>query len=228
MPPEPYYRDERADITIYHGDARSILPELSGDLILSDFPYGIDEQYDVYVDSQINLVELIATLLPKIRQAAPVALITCGVGNMYLFPKPEWVLSWVVAAGAGSGPWGFCCWQPVLAYGKDPYLRDGMGRRPDTLVQYEIAPLNGHPCPKPLAIWKWLLARGSTRASDVIIDPMMGSGTTLRAAKDLGRKAVGIDISEKYCALAVEMLSQEVIDFSKDVDFENDVEPLLF
>jgi site-specific DNA-methyltransferase (adenine-specific) len=66
-----------------------------------------------------------------------------------------------------------------------------------------------HPTQKPLAVVSPLLAF-SSRAGDLVLDPFMGSGTTLRAAKDLGRRAVGIELEERHCETAAKRLSQEV------------------
>lgn len=73
---------------------------------------------------------------------------------------------------------------------------------------------NGHPCPKSEQWARWLIKR-ATDDSAVICDPFMGSGTTIKAAKDLGRSAIGIEIEEKYCEIAAKRLSQEVFDFSE-------------
>lgn len=67
-----------------------------------------------------------------------------------------------------------------------------------------------HPTTKPLKLMSELM-RLFSNEDELILDPFMGSGTTLRAAKDLGRKAIGIEIEEKYCEIAAKRLSQEVL-----------------
>ena len=67
-----------------------------------------------------------------------------------------------------------------------------------------------HPTQKPLEVMKWALEQAPSDCI-TILDPFMGSGTTLRAAKDLGRKAIGIEIELKYCEIAVQRLRQEVL-----------------
>lgn len=158
-PVNPYY--EKNGIVILHGDNREILPQLGiFDLILTDPPYGVGLEYSRWKDTQSNLRELIKTSFPLIRRSAPVVLLTPGNGNQYKYPEPDWTLAWVVPAAVTRGAWGFCSWQPVLAYGKDPYLREGDGARPDIIICNEASDVNGHPCPKPNTVWKWLVKRG--------------------------------------------------------------------
>lgn len=218
--PEPYYSDDA--VTIYHADCREVLPSLTADLVLTDLPYGIGLGYDEYDDSADNLDALVAETLPLMQATAPVVGLTCGVVNQWRYPRPTWVLCWFQAnAFTSTGYYGFNMWQPVLCYGTDPYLRRGRGRHQDVIrTTVRNLGMNGgiddpspdHPCPKPLQPWRNVLSRLSPDATDAVIDPFMGSGTTLRAAKDLGRKAIGIEVSERYCEIAAKRMGQGVLD----------------
>lgn len=211
--PTPYYRD--AYCTIYHGDCREVLPTLPrANVLLTDPPYGVGESYASFNDTPENLDALLVDVVPLLFAAAPRLAITPGVGNLWRYPRPKWVMSWVTMAGAGSGPWGFCCWQPILVYGADPYMANGKGRRPDTIQSNESSEKNGHPCPKPVGVWMKILDRVSVVNGETVLDPFMGSGTTLRVAKDLGRQAIGIEIEERYCEIAARRLQQEVLNFT--------------
>ena len=66
---------------------------------------------------------------------------------------------------------------------------------------------------KPIELYRWLVQH-FTNPGDVILDPFMGSGTTLRAAKDLGRKAIGIERVEGYCSIAVKRMHQLAMDLA--------------
>jgi site-specific DNA-methyltransferase (adenine-specific) len=212
-PLKPYY--QHAGITIYHGDCREILPSLPKcDLLLTDPPYGIGLEYGVFDDTAENVRALVIELMPLARAHSKRVLLTCATRQICFYPEPDWILCWLNRAGSYCNPWGFTCWQPILCYGPDPYLAKQLGSRPDVIEHSERAEKNGHPCPKPLGFWKKLIARGSVDESDLVIDTCMGSGTTLRAAKDLGRKAIGIEIEERYCEIAAKRLSQEVFDFT--------------
>jgi len=212
---KPYYSDDA--VTIYCGDCRDVLPSVHGNLILTDLPYGIGLDYgESFNDTQEYLAELVVEVLPAMRRAASVVAFTCGVGNIHHYPEPTWTLCWYMAnACASTGKWGFNQWQPVLVYGTDPYLRLRMGRRPDVIIT--AAPNNAkdkgwaHPCPKPYEPWAKILARVSPVESDVVLDPFMGTGATLQAAKNANRKAIGIEIEEKYCEIAAKRCSQEVL-----------------
>ena len=212
----PYYQDDH--VTIHHGDSREILPGLRGDVVLTDPPYGIGLGYDQYQDSADNLEALIADVMPLMLAAAPVVALTPGIDNIWRYPPAKWVLCWYMSnACASRGYWGFSQWQPLLVYGTDPFLRRQMGRRPDVVIT--AAPNNGsdkrrgHPCPKPIEAWRKILMRVSPAEGELIIDPFMGSGSTLDAAKYTGRKAIGIELSEAYCEIAANRVAQLAFDF---------------
>lgn len=210
--PYVYYEEEK--LILLKGNCLEILPLFEPktfDLVLTDPPYANNTKYAEYKDTEDNLDELIKDLMPHLFRLAKNTMITCGVSNIHRYPKPTWMLSWVNTAGTGSGPWGFCCWQPILVYGKDPYLVNKMGRRPDTINTNEKSAIVDHPCPKPLMTWKKILQRGSVKEDDLILDPFVGSGVTLLAAKESGRRAIGIELSAKYCDVVIDQLRQEVL-----------------
>jgi site-specific DNA-methyltransferase (adenine-specific) len=76
-----------------------------------------------------------------------------------------------------------------------------------------------HPTEKPVKLMSKIISIHSN-IGDTILDPFMGHGTTLRAAKDLGRKAIGIEIEKKYCDIAIERLKQGVLDFKAKEEIE--------
>ena len=209
-----YYEEENPSIKIYLGDCLTIMPLLPKvDLVVTDPPYGIGENYESYEDSEINLDGLIKSTVPMIIDKAKVCLFTTGIPSMFSYPKPDWVLCWHIPSAVSSGPWGFITWSPILAYGKCPFLSNGKGRMPTVITRTETAIENGHPTPKPLGFWKRLMIRGGAEMVDSILDPFLGSGTTLVACKELKRNGIGIEISEKYCQIAKTRLQNTQVPF---------------
>ena len=94
--------------------------------------------------------------MPEILRVSKRVLLTCGQSNVCKYPKSDWILAWVNKAGANQNKWGFTCWQPILAYGKDAYRTNNMGARPDIIIHSEVAEKWEHSCPKPIVFWKKL------------------------------------------------------------------------
>lgn len=219
----PYY--EHAGITIYHGDCRDIVPSLTADVLITDPPYGVElgtsdprghnhglskAPYASYDDT---LDKFRAIVVP----AVTVALRKCVRGAVFsgphimAWPEPSVVGGIYCPSASGHNQWGFTNLFVVLFYGHDPRLN--LGPRHTVLVSNETAERNGHPCPKPIGWMRWLVSRVAQRG-ECVLDPFMGSGTTLVAAKNLECCAIGIEIEERYCEIAAKRLSQEVLDFA--------------
>lgn len=217
----PYY--EKNGIVIYHGDARDFLDLVpTGSVLLTDPVYGIDGgrggdardfgkgKYEGkgWEDTAEYVASVCVPVVEKILSVAVRGAVTPGNRCLFLYPKPTDVGCFWCPAAVTHGPWGFLNFNPILYYGKDP--RAGKGALPTGIAVTEMAEKNGHPCPKPIRSWQWLLNKVAM-PGEIVVDPFMGSGTTLRAAKDLGYKAIGIEIEEKYCETAVNRLAQEVL-----------------
>ena len=194
---KPYFED--GAVTIYHGDCRDILPTLGPvDLVLTDPPYGVGlAEWDEFLAPEL--------WLPLAQAVAALVMVTPGNANQYSYPPPTWTAAWFrpgsVQRAYGGG---FSHWEPILIYGKNPLPYDA--RQIANLQQG----VDGHPCAKPLYLFQWLI-ENATQPTQSVCDPFMGSGTTLRAAKDLGRRAIGIEIEERYCEIAAKRMAQGVL-----------------
>lgn len=221
---KPYYQDDYC--TIYHGDCRDILPEIERvDLVLTDPPYGIGTKTGTIGKANKNKIAyapnfddshayIKAIVIPAFNQSllksSGRAIITTGAKCMHLYPPCDSLGMFYQPATCSMQKWGRADCQPILYYGRDPRV----GKTID-FCSYKLTEMpscKDHPCSKPIKAWRWLVNKGSLDG-ELILDPFMGSGTTLLAAKELGRKAIGIELSEKYCEIAVKRLSQEVFKF---------------
>lgn len=189
----PYYQDNL--VTLYHADCRNVLPDLAADLVLTDPPYGVDFHYASHVDTLEAWKSLMDFLVPWIRDNATMGILpSCQINQLswiYDQHKPDWLICWYKGSPGHSAYIGFNDWEPLLVYGKTKGLQmhDYFYAQPES-EKY------GHPCPKPLEWAMWLL----TRIKPVnVLDPFAGSGTVLRAAKELGIKSIGVEIEERYC-----------------------------
>ncbi len=209
---KPYYEDSA--VKIYHGSCLDILPSLNHvDLILTDPPYGVELEYESYDDSGNEWMRQMMIFVPMARRKADMVIMpSCRIKKLGFFYdnfSPNWLICWHKGSPGTAAFVGFNDWEPLLVWGKTKgcIMHDYF-----SITNSETMGANGHPCAKPVAWAAWLIKR-ACRASSVILDPFMGSGTTLRAAKDLGHQAIGIEIEERYCEIAARRMAQEVFQF---------------
>jgi len=208
---KPYY--ERDGITIYHGDCREILPTLAADVMVTDPPYGsnyssgrngpyrgvaIANDQDVsFRDEVLALWKGPALVFGEWRNPVPNARqamvwdkgLAAGMGDLSIPWKPNWEMVFVIGTGfSGKRTSGILVGSVVTWASK--------GRV--------------HPNMKPVSLMADLIAKCP---AGLVLDPFMGSGTTLVAAKLGGRRAIGIEIEERYCEIAAKRLAQGVLPF---------------
>jgi DNA modification methylase len=200
--PKPYYQD--GAVVIYNADCRKILPFLDTvDLVLTDPPYGIGERMkggtwgakQKYADFRkwdvAPLPETISSVCVLGRNV-----IIWGGNYFSLNPSRCWLI------------WDKQNAVPTMA---DCELAWTNLDKPTKRLSLGVGVhVQGHPTEKPLPLFSWCISQ--VNDVETILDPFMGSGTTLRAAKDLGRKAIGIEIEEKYCEIAAKRMAQEVME----------------
>lgn len=220
---KPYYEDKESGITIYHGDCREVLPSIgSVDCVVTDPPYGIGFKYNQHNDTPDGYAEMmrewIASATPLVR------------GSWWVWQAMLQADSWHKWFPDGfrifAALKGFVqfrpqsvqhSWDPVIFWGSLTCDEPSVYRKD---FHYQaLAPFGAgrerinHPCPRPIEQVRYVLSL-ATQGDACVLDPFMGSGTTLRAAKDLGLSAIGIEIDERYCEIAANRLAQKVLQFN--------------
>ena len=214
---KPYY--ERGGIIIYHGDARDVLPALSAEALVTDPPYGIGWGRATWDDDPAAYPELMRWLVEEaLRGVAGYCFVFQSMLNCHRWHEwfPE---GWRIFAACKNfaqvrptGVWH--SWDPVIFWNNGPNSGPNSGSVNRDYHVGNVAGVfsekSGHPSPRPIDTMRHIIACAAAEG-ELILDPFMGSGTTLRAAKDLGRRAIGIEIEERYCEIAAKRLSQEVL-----------------
>ncbi len=224
---QPYYQD--GTVTIYHGDCREVLPEFRKAVVISDPPYNVGYHYDGYKD-RLPDEEYDNLLRSMFRPSSVILHYPRDIFRLarMLRREPDRCVSWVYHANTRY-QWRMLAWfgvQPDFSRMKQPYkntsdkrvmrLIAGGSEGCDLYDWWHVEQVKNvsdekteHPCQIPVKVME--RAIGVTPA-DLIADPFMGSGTTLVAAKRLGRKAIGIELEEKYCEIAAKRLAQGALD----------------
>lgn len=213
-----YFKDEST--VIYCADCKDILPyfeDKSFDLVLTDPPYGMNYHSGRYkginphapiVGDEHYPIEILDDF-QRITKGA--ILLFCRWDNLYEVPKPKSFISMIKnnwSAGDLEGAFGRQ-WEGILFYPQDEFKFNH--RLPDVLDCRRIPPTKLlHPTQKSEYPIQTLIEECSP-INAIILDPFLGSGTTTYCANKLNRKGIGIEISEKYCKIAVERLRQSVM-----------------
>ena len=214
-----YYRDGR--VTLYLGDCREVVEWLAADVLVTDPPYGrgwkqgglrrSDAHGGIAGDESTEVRD--AAL--RLWGARP------GVvfGDLMLAPPPGTVLPLIYRKPPNAGHRGSIGgWrrdvEGIYLVGRWP---SGLGGRSSvvstlTAAQGGLGPQGryGHPHAKPLDVMEVLI---STCPAGVIADPFAGSGSTLVAARNLGREAIGVEVDERYCEMVARRLAQDCLIF---------------
>lgn len=212
----PYYDDGRC--VIYHGDCRELLSSMPANAVMvTDPPYGIAHASN-RPGAPLRKRQIVGDDSTDVRDAVlrlwgnrpAIVFGTCRAPAPPIAVRA--VLVWDKGGHVGMGdlslPWKQN-WEHIYVSGQGFAGRRGSG----VLRHNAIEPWANritHPHEKPVELMHALILKCPPDA--VIVDPFMGSGTTLRAAKNLGRRAIGIEVDERYCRVAVQRLAQGVLD----------------
>ena len=226
---KPYYEED--GIVIYHGDNRDILPMLDKvDLVLTDPPYDISgsppgkSHYGMSLRKfeSDSFVDLTNGFNVEILSDVKMELFNCFCfcsnkqisGLMQYGENNKYITTLLVWHKNNAAPFANGVWRNDIEYCVHMRAKgstfQGDAIQKQKVFTHPIVVNKSHPTVKPIKLINKYLLIGSN-IGETILDPFMGSGTTLVAAKNLGRKAIGIEMEEKYCEIAVNRLRQGVL-----------------
>jgi DNA modification methylase len=203
----PYYSDNM--VTIYHGDCLDILPGVDADLMITDPPYGrsFESNWDsphamIYGDESTDVRDSVLELW-----ADRPALVFGQWQNP--LPKAKAALVWDKGPASGMGdlsmPWK-PDWELIFVMGKGFEGHRGTSIISGHTVVTWASKGRCHPNMKPKGLIVQLLRKCAFAKS--VVDPFMGSGSTLVACRESGVRSIGIEIDEKYCEIAAKRVAQ--------------------
>ena len=217
---KPYYQDE--SVTLYHGDCREITAWLDADVLVTDPPYGYSHASNwdgafkgevIANDADLSMREWVVGMWTTTGPCGTTRpALVFGSWKMPRPPQTHSLLIWDKGPAAGMGDLSVP-WKPnteeIYVIGK-PFIgsRDTSVLSGHTVVTW-ASKGREHPNMKPVSLMSALIAK----TVGTIADPFAGSGSTLVAAKQLGRKAIGVEMEERYCEVIAKRLAQGVLDF---------------
>jgi site-specific DNA-methyltransferase (adenine-specific) len=219
-----YYQDDY--VTLYHGDCLEQTEWLDADVLVTDPPYGIRVRQSKGRYNGKNSWQQFSNVIANDNDSKT----RDDVLNLW-GEKPSIVFgSWKVekpkltkyrliwhkqgqAPGPNNAPFMIQD-EEIYIWGKgfistSPPMRSVITTKEARSI--EVAKI-GHPTPKPIGLMELLISRCP---DGVIADPFAGSGATLIAARNLGRKAIGVELEEKYCEIIASRLANQTFDFSQ-------------
>lgn len=228
---KPYYEDNSG--VLYCGDCLEILkqlPDESVDLVLTDPPYRVisggpninmagsvvgKNDGKLFEHNDIKISQWLLLVKEKMKEETQGY---CFVNQLNLhdfldeYDKNNLSIHRLLIWDKKIATWTqfyMKQYEPIIFFRKGkakPINEQGSG----DILRFANPKNKKHPTEKPVDLLK-VLTRNSSKQDDTVLDPFAGSGTTLRAAKDLGRKWIGIEISEKYCEIIAKRMGQEVL-----------------
>lgn len=210
----PYYQDEA--VTLYHGDQCDIMPYLKADVVVMDPPYNCGVKYGKLVNDNLPWPEWCAwfdDVVTACKDVAPdvFSFLSQTAAKKYErlgHHERDWCLIWnkPLSLAICAAPF-MPHWEPIFYWGKAKRTKEAGARWGSDVVLCNVEFGKNrwsHPTPKPLVAMLDLCAK----FDGVICDPFAGSGTTLAAAKILGKQAIGIEIDERYCEIIAKRVGQ--------------------